>query len=200
MAKTTTSAADRSFPTPVNRRTFLTRATLVAGTVAVSGCSARALEEMEAKPPAVDHYDETSVDLPVSQKSDVADEATRRAEGSTFGDLEALRTYFEEQELVVDTLEEVEEGGERILEAEYADERVTDRGGLYGLGVLAGGYAALLGGEYEGDRLAATIVTPEGEPFGEFEIQADLAERYREGELSAAAYAGMVADTLASTA
>lgn len=183
----------------MNRRTFLTRGALALGIAATSGCTERVLEEAESKPPLFDDvYHEEEVDLPVAQKFDAAEEATLRADGESFDDLEQLRTYLDEQELDVETLYEAAEDGETLVELEYADEQFSDRGSVYGLGIVCGGYAALIDSGYAADTLEATILDSEGRTFGGFEIATALTSDYLAERETAATYAGTVADTLGS--
>lgn len=181
----------------MNRREFLSRGALVAGTVALGGCTEHVLEEAESKPPVFDDvYDETEVDLPVPQRFEVAEEGTLQTEGTTFEDPEEFWAYLDGQGLLVETLRRTVEDGTRILELEYADEAFVDRGLTYSLGRISGGYAALVAGEHPVDELDASIHTSGGVEFGEFEIATEWAERYLDGELTAARYAGMVYDTV----
>lgn len=183
----------------MKRRQLLTRSALTVGVVALSGCTERVLEEAKSQPPLFDDvYDEEKIDLPVSQKFETAEEATLRAEGKTFDDLEEFRAYVAERGVTVETLEEGVEKGERILEVAYADERDTDRGSMYSLGILSGGYAALVASDHPTDTLEASVQDSEGRKFGEFEIAAELAEQYLDGKITAAKYAGTVSDTTKS--
>lgn len=185
----------------MKRRTLLARGALAVGSIALGGCVERELEETESKPPLFDDvYDETKADLGVQRKFEIAEEAALRAEGEAFDDPEALRSYLEEQDLLVEKLQGKVEDGERVLTLEYADDSLADRGLMYSLGTVSGGYAALVTRERTAEKLEASIHDSAGDTFGKFEIATDLAERYAEGEITAATYVGTVADTVKSGA
>ena len=66
------------------------------------------------------------------------------------------------------------------------------------MGVVAGGYAVLVRGEYDGDELSANILDPESRKFGEFTVQTAWTEEYNAGEKTAAVYASEVLHALKS--
>lgn len=185
----------------MERRDFLIRGALAAGSVtALGGCTEQALKEAEVQPPIVDEvYDGAEVDLPVRQRSEIAEEGVLRAQGETLGDLGAFEVYLDDQGIPVETLEEQGERGERIIELEYAAAEFVERGLLYSLGRIAGGYAALVAGGYEGNKLEASVHSPDGDTFGAFEIATGWAVQYLDGELTAAKYASRVESTAEST-
>lgn len=185
----------------VNRRDFLVRGGLTVGLLSCSGCAEQTLEEAESRPPLLDDlYDEETVELPVRRTFGLAEEGVRQADGTTLGDPEALGQFLDDQGLLVESIEETAEAGEELLELQYADEEFTDRGVLYSLGRISGGYAALLASDYTADKLDASIHRTDGEKFGAFEIATADAERYLDGEITATAYARTVADTVKAAA
>lgn len=185
----------------MQRRDFLIRGTLVVGGLsALGGCTEQSLHEAKSQPPALaDVYDEEEVDLPVRGRFEVAEMATLEADGTTIEDLDGFRTYLDERGLSVESLEEAVEAGERLLRLEYAAENHVEHGSMYHLGIVAGGYAALVAGGYETEELVASLHDPGGGKYGEFRIATDLAERYLDGDLTAAEYAGAVAHTVESS-
>lgn len=183
----------------MKRRKLLARGALTVSIIAFSGCTERVLVEAESQPPLFDDvYDEEEADLPVSQKFGIAEKATLQAEGEALDDIEELQAYLDEQGLLVEAFQKTVEEGERILELEYIDEEFVDRGSMHSLGIISGGYAALIAGDYPADKLEASIHDSEGDKFGTFEIATELAEQYLEGKITAATYAGTVGETVKS--
>lgn len=184
----------------MRRRSFLRSTASVAALLAASGCLEAEIEAAEHQPePLSDAVSPAAIDLPVEQRSEVAAAAIERAEASDVTDRDALESFLAENGLEVESLEETESGGEQIVELEYVDEASADRGYLHGLGLVAGGYAALVAADNEGERLHATIVDASGRTFGEFEVQRHWAEEYDEGALTAREYASEVVTTAATT-
>lgn len=183
----------------MNRRTYLARYVAPGLAIALAGCTEQSLEAAKEKPPWIDPYvDEEEIELPTTQKYGITAEAVERAEGETFEDPEEFEAYLEEAGLAVESLGEKEEHGETILELEYVVEEAIEEGNARSVGAVAGGYAALVRGGYDGDELEASILGPDGAKFGEFEILTERAEEYNDGEKSAATYGGEAVHTLES--
>jgi hypothetical protein len=105
---------------------------------------------------------------------------------------------YEESEVEV-----VDEGDveERLVEApivelEYVLEEQTEEGAVQSLGIVAGGYAALLEAGHEAKLLEAIVLNPEEDPFGSYEIKAAWAEEHNAGEISAAEYGDKILTTV----
>lgn len=187
------------------RRGFLSRGVaLLGGLAALAGCTEERLVEAEREPPPLEGIEHEELDLPVEQRLAIAGEAIERAAGEAFGDLAALETYLVEQDLTVEDLAEDETEGEPVVALESVFEQTSERGFLHHLGIVAGGYAALIRGTHGSERthgsekLEATLLDADSRPFGEYEVRRHWAEAYDEGELTAREYANEVAATAAS--
>lgn len=184
----------------MNRRTYLRGLTATGALAALAGCTEQALEDAKEPAPALDaRYHEEELPLPVEQQFDVVAAAVERAEDVTLEDTRAFEDYLGDAALAVESLEETEVHGETVLELEYVPGQNVQRGNAHSLGLVAGGYAALVRGGYEGDELVASLLEADGRPFGEFEAATDWAEAYNEGTKTAAVYGGTVLHTLEST-
>lgn len=183
----------------MHRRTYLERL-LAAGTViTLSGCTEQILEDAKAPSPAFDAlYDEEELDLPVEQTYETVAENIERGEDVTFEAPEELREYLLDADLLVESLAEGEDHGETVLELEYAPEQTARKGNAHGLGIVAGGYAALVRGDYDGDALEASVLDSDGRKFGEFEVVTEWAEAYNDDGKTAAVYGGDILHTLES--
>lgn len=184
----------------MNRRTFVLRAGAFAGGLAaLSGCTDTTLEESESQPPPLEErFDAAAVDLPVSTESDIAAEGIERAAGADVESVEAFEAYLREQEVAVESVEPKKEEGEALLSVEYVHGDAVERGLLYDLGIVAGGYAALVDAGVDAEKLKATLLDPGGRKFGEYEIPTDYAERYNAGEITAEEYARLASKKLTS--
>lgn len=184
----------------MKRRRFLASGAIVAGSAALSGCVDHVLEQAEQQPPIFEElYDDTEQSLPVERRYDRAIEGVQEAEEATIEDHESFASSLQDHELSVDSLEEVSEGSETLLELEFTDESDTDRGVLYALGVVSGGYAALVANDASTDKLDATIHENGAGTFGTFEVESTWAEELHAGELSPDKFAGEVMHTLSSS-
>lgn len=165
---------------------------------ALAGCTEQSLEAAESKPPWAAGFDEATIDLPVPEMYEVVVEGIRRADGETFEDASAFESYLDGNGLPVEHLEEVEIEGETVLELEYVDESAIADGNAHAVGLVSGGYAALVDGGYDGDELSATVLEQDGAAYGEFEVLTRWAEEYATGESPAPVYANHVVQTIES--
>lgn len=191
----------------MNRRTLLKRAG-VAALVALSGCTEETLEEAETKPPFLD-VSEEELELPVDQGADVVEAGILRGEDAEIEDVEDFEAYLEEQEIPVEELSEAEKvveekldveredvdvieeeghGEETVLELEYVQPERIETGALHAIGIVAGGYAALVAAGYDAELLEATILDSDLESFGSFDVLTAWAEEYNDGVTSARAF------------
>lgn len=184
----------------MDRRTYLRRLTAAGALVALAGCTEQALEDAKQPAPALDaRYHEEELPLPVERQFDVVAAAVERAGDVTFDDTGAFGDYLRDAELAVETLEESEVHGTTVLELEYVPDAPARRGNAHSLGLVAGGYAALVRGGYDREELVASLLEPDGRSFGEYEVVTDWAAAYNEGAKTAAVYGGKVLHTLEST-
>lgn len=181
------------------KRRDAVRSGVVAGLVALAGCTEHALQEAEREPPPFDPIPVAEFDLPVTQRLSIAEAGIERSADAEIGDLDEFAAYLDEQAIRVETLEETVAAGTSVLELEYVGEQTAEEGLMRHLGVVAGGYAALIEATHESERLEVHLLDSHGEEFGEYEIRRHWAEKYNEGEYSARRYADEIAVTAAST-
>lgn len=184
----------------MNRRDFLTRGAVAVGSIAaLSGCTEETLEQAEKNPLPIDEaVAEEEIDLPVDQRLEAAGEGIDRAEDAEIESVDDLETYLVEQGVQVEALEEKEAAGLPIVSLEYVDEEVIERGMMHNLGIVAGGYAALVAADHDSEKLEASLLAPDGETFGEYTIESEWAEEYDDGEITAREYANDVVTKAAS--
>lgn len=181
----------------MDRRDYLRHSIALGAIGALTGCTEQTLKDAKNPSPPVDRlYDEEDLDLPVERQFDTVAAAIERAEGETFEDPEEFEEYLLDAGFAVEHLEETEESGETILELEFVLEETIKEGNAHGLGVVAGGYAALVRGGYDGDELKASVFDSDSRKFGEFEVMTEWAEAYNEGEKTTADYGSEVLHTL----
>lgn len=172
----------------------------MGASAALGGCVEQALKAAETRPPPLEEFSPSAdVDLPVHEQVDAAVEAVLDFEGEAFADREAFESAVEEGAGTVESLEAVEDAGDPVLELTYVPRDAENRGLMPGLGAVAGAYAALVDGGAAVRELTATLHTPDGDPFGEFEVLTEWAREYLEGGLTAAEYVDEVAHTVEST-
>ena len=193
----------------MNRRTLLYRSGLSAvALVALSGCTEETLEEAETKPPFVD-IDEEELELPIEQQADVVEEGVLRADGAAIEEPADVESFLAEQGLPVEDVSETEKliterleveredvdrveesahGEGLVLELEFVQPDRLETGFLYSVGLVAGGYAALIEAGFDGELLEATVLDSAGESFGSFHVLTAWAEEYNEGQISARVY------------
>lgn len=182
----------------MNRREFLSRSGVVLGATALSGCTKQRLVEAEREPPPLDDVDIEEFDLPVTQRLQVAEAAIERAAGEEFDDLDAFERYLADADIDVEDIAEEVEAGETLVSLESVFEQSAERGFMDHLGAVAGGYAALVAGGHESEKLAVTLFDSDSREFGEYEIRRDWAVAFNEGELTARGYANEIATTAES--
>lgn len=182
----------------MDRRAFLTRTGLVAGVAATSGCTTHALEKAERKPPLFEGVDKADLDLPVTQRLGIAGAAVERVARVSVPDLAAFEAALERHGVAVERLSETEVAGSPVVSLEHAVDEAADGGFVERLGVVAGGYAALVAAADPGERLSVSVAAPDGEQFGAYEVRRRWADAYDEGTYSARKYAHEVVVTAKS--
>lgn len=193
----------------MNRRTLLHRGGIgVATLVALSGCTEETLSEAETKPPFID-IDDEELDLPVDQRADVVEAGVLEAEETDIENTDDFEAFLEDrgvsvEELAetekiieekleveredVDVVEEAPHGEGLVLELEFVRPERIETGILSDIGIVAGGYAALVGGGYDAEMLEATVIDTEHASFGSFHVLTAWAEEYNEGIITARSY------------
>lgn len=173
----------------MNRREFLARSGVLLGVAALSGCTEETLVEAEREPVPFRDVEQEEFDLPVEQRLAVAEAAIERAEGEEFADLEEFESYLAEADIDVESLSEEEKDGKPIVSLESVFEQSSERGFIHNLGIVAGGYAALIAGGHESEKLESSLFDSDKQLFGEYEIRHPWAVEYNEDELTAREYA-----------
>lgn len=192
----------------MNRRAFLFRSTAgIGGATLLAGCTEENLKQAETEPPFVGEFvAEEEADLPVTQRLASGAAGVERAEGVEISNLDAFESYLLSNEIDVRKLEETTteyedeeikpEVGARehdpVVTLEYVVHETFEQGLMYHLGIVAGGYAALVAANHDSAKLEATLFEPDGGAFGEYSIRRRWAEEYVGGELSSRKYAGEV--------
>lgn len=183
----------------MDRRTYLGRCAALGVAVAVAGCTDQTLEDAKDQPPVFDDvYDESSGSLPVEDEFDVVAAGIERADGVTLDEPAALEEFLVDAGIAVEHLAEAELHGDTVLELEHVVGETISEGNGRSMGIVAGGYTALVRGGYDGDELSASLLDPDGRTFGEYEVLTDWAEEYDAGGITAAVYASEVLHTLES--
>lgn len=193
----------------MNRRHLVTRcAGAIATLVAVSGCTEETLEETETKPPFIE-IDDEELDLPVDQQVEVVEDGVVRADNAEIETIGDFETFLEDEGVPIESLGAVEKpiaekleteredideidnephGSGTVLEVEFVHPERTETGTLEYVGLIAGGYAALVDAGYDAELLEATVLNDADEPFGSFHVLTEWAEEYNEGTISARSY------------
>lgn len=183
----------------MKRRDAIRAGAAVAGLAALAGCTEYRLQEAGREPPPFEPISEEEFDLPVTQRLAIAEEGIERTAAAEIHDSDEFAAHLEEREIHVEKLEETVAKGTKLLELEYVVEETVEEGLMHHLGVVAGGYAALIEAGHESTKLEAHLLDPDGEEYGEYEIRLRWAEKYNEGEYTARKYADEIAVTVAST-
>lgn len=178
----------------MERRELLARGGAFFGLAALSGCTEERLVEAERKPALLDGVEEEELDLPVEQRLAVAEEAIESAP-EELADLEEFEGYLTEADVDVRALSEETEEGEPIASLESTFVQTSERGFMHHLGTVAGGYAALVAGGHESERLTGSLFDADDREFGEYEIRRHWATEYDEDVLTAREYANEVSTT-----
>lgn len=180
---------------PADRDRLTTRRRLLRwGSVGVAaslaGCTADVGDELppnEKWPVA-----ELTPELPVRERTGVLEDRIRELAGADLADPDAFAAAVEEYDLEVESVETERD----VLTLEYHHPGRQAAGVLRDVGLLAGGYAALVEGGFDGVALDVTILETAPDSFGVAEIETRYAERFNAGKLSAAEYGELVASTV----
>lgn len=183
----------------MDRRRCLKRVAVCCLPVAVAGCTEATLEEAEQPAGVLEElFDAAEIELPVEQRIDVLVDRIERLEGESLEDPAAFESSLTEAGLDVDSLEERDVAGETVLELAYVIENPAAEGNVHSLGIVAGAYAALVRGGYDGDSLESSLHDAEGREFGTYDVETVWAEAHDASERSVRSYAGEVLHTLES--
>lgn len=177
----------------------------VAAVVVLSGCTEETLKETETKPPFID-VDDAELDLPVTQQTDAVEDGVLQAADAEIEDVDDLEAFLDDHEIPVETLAETEtiieekaaieredvetveekpHGEGLVLELEFVQPDSIDTGILDSIGLVAGGYAALVETGYGAELLEATVLDSSVAAYGSFHVLTAWADEYNDGITSA---------------
>ena len=186
MDRSTSESSSRT-----SRRRLL-QASATAAAVGLAGC----IEEVGTEFPPNKKWPvaELRPELPVEERKTVLKERILDLASEDIADPDELVATLGEYDLAIESVERVRD----VLTVEYVNTDRYDEGNLHDVGLLAGGYAALIDNGYDAAALGATIVGDAPDTFGSAEVETPWAEAYNAGELTAAEYGELVADTIES--
>ena len=180
-------------PRAASRRALLRRGgAAVATAVALAGCTEDVGEEL----PANEHRPVADLvpDLPVRERSDVLEEGIEALADADVGDVEAFVTVLEDRGVEFESVEEVVE----LLHLEYRASALERRGTLDVVAAVAGAFAALVDGGFEGRGLELVFAEADGSTVGVLEVATEWAADYNAGSLSTAEYGELVEGSIES--
>lgn len=179
--------------TEVSRRRVLRRGgAALVGTIALAGCTEDVGEEL----PANKHWPSADLvpDLPVRERTELLETGIEASSDADIAGVEAFVTVLEEREIEFRSVAEEDD----LLKVEYRESDIERRGILEVIAVVAGAYAALVSGEFDGRALEMVVSEADGSTIGVAEIETRWATAYNSGALSAAEYGELVAGTIES--
>lgn len=174
-----------------SRRSLLLRGgAAIAGTLALAGCTEDVGEEF----PANEHWPSADLvpDLPVRERTEVLESGIEELSDADVADAEGFVAILEERDLRFESVERVVEG----LHLEYVETDSERRGTLRVVALVAGAYAALVAGGFEGRGLELVFLEANGSTIGLAEVATERAVAFNEGALSASEYGELVAGTI----
>lgn len=176
---------------PLNRRRLLQLGGL-GGMLLLSGCTEDVGEEL---PPNREWpVAELKPKLPVEEQSEVLEERIEAMADAEITDEDEFAGAFDDYALEVESVERERE----ILTIEYVNAEPYAEGNLHDIGPIAGAFAALLESGYDAIALGITVLDAAPASFGSASIDAEWAEEYNNGELTAKEYGELVAGTVES--
>lgn len=182
----------RGDETSLSRRRYLRYGGLI-GLASLSGCTRDLVEEFpkNTKWP----LSETKPELPILERSDVLEEGIEAMSDANAETLEEFTATLEEEGLQIKDVEEVRD----VLSMEYVSHVRSREGTYHDLAMVAGAYAVLVQHGYDAYALALTIHPAEASSYGSWTVETRVAKRYNAGELTAAEYGELVANTFESS-
>lgn len=174
-----------------SRRSVLLRGGVaIAGTLPLAGCTEDVGEDL----PANEHWPgaELVPDLPVRERSEVLEAGIEELSDAEVADVEDFVAVLEARDLGVESAEIVVEQ----LHLEYVETAPERRGTLDLTAAVAGAFAALVAGGFEGRGLELVVLDADGSTIGVVEIATEWAAEYNGGGLTAAEYGELVAGTI----
>ena len=175
---------------PTRRR--VVRAVGVAGAFALAGCTEDLGEEFPENRewPLAGRLPE----LPVRERADVVAESIEAMADADLREPADLAAALEGRELEIEFAERERD----VLRVGYVDPEYRSRGDLQSVGLLAGGYAALVRSGYDATALSVEILDAAPAAYGVATAESEWAQRYVDGDLSAKGYGELVAGTVES--
>lgn len=184
------SAADGETETPTRRR--LLQLSGVAGLFLLSGC----IEDIGEEFPANTKWPtaELKPELPVKERTAVLEERIEEMADAEITDEDEFAAAFDDYALEVESVEREQD----VLSIEYVNTKLYSEGNLHDIGPIAGAFAALLDDGYDVFALGITVLDAAPASFGSASVEAEWAEAYNAGDLSAKEYGELVATTVES--
>ncbi|WP_265111338.1 hypothetical protein [Halosolutus halophilus] len=169
---------------------------LRAGGVAALAATAGCIEEMGTEFPKNRTWPtaEYVPALPVEERSAVLEESIPELASADVVDPDGFASTLDEYDLVVESIERERD----VLTIEYVEGNRYREGTLHDVALIAGGYAALVDAGYDAVALGATILDDAPASYGSVTVETPWAERYNDGELTAAEYGELVVTTIES--
>ncbi|MFC4437337.1 MULTISPECIES: hypothetical protein [Natrialbaceae] len=164
----------------------------LGGLLLLSGCTEDVGEEL---PPNTEWpVAELKPELPVAERTEVLEERIQAMADAEITDEDEFAEAFDEYAFEIESVEREQE----VLTVEYVSTERYAEGTLHDVAPIAGAFAALLESDY--DALALSITTLDGAPaaYGSAYVEAEWAEAYNEGELTAKEYGELVEGTVES--
>lgn len=175
------------------RRPLLRRGALaLAGAVALAGCTEDVGEEL----PGNEHRPVADLvpDLPVRERSDVLEDGIEALADADVAGVGDFLMVLEERGVEFEAVEEVVE----LLHLEYRASALERRGTLDVVAAVAGAFAALVAGGFEGRGLELVFAEADGSTVGVLEVATEWASDYNAGELSTGEYGELVEGSIES--
>lgn len=171
------------------------RALQIGATTALVGL-AGCIEEMGTEFPPNEKWpvSERVPDLPVTEGTEIIEARIEETATADIADEESFASTLDEYDLTVESIERERD----VLSIEYVNTDRADEGNLHDVGLIAGGYAALIDAGYDAAALGATILDDAPASYGSAEIETKWAQAYNEDDLTAAEYGELVAETIKS--
>ncbi|WP_121742875.1 hypothetical protein [Natronorubrum halophilum] len=185
------SPASGKAETSTRRR--LLRMSGVVGLFLLSGCTEDVGEELpkNTKWPSA----ALKPELPVTERTDVLEERIEALADAEITDEDEFGATFDDYALEVEAVEREQ----NVLSIEYVNAKQYSEGNLHDIAPIAGAFAALLDSGYDVLGLGITVLDGAPASFGSASIEAEWAEAYNDGGLSAKEYGELVATTVEST-
>lgn len=164
----------------------------LAGAVGLAGCTEDVGEEL----PPNEHWPTAELvpELPVKQRKDALKTGIEELSAAGIDGVDGFVAALEERGIELESVEEVAEQ----LSLEYVETAPARNGTFEVVGLVAGGYAALVAAGFEARGLELVFFEADGSALGIAEARTEWAVAFNEGDLSAGEFGELVAGTIES--